>query len=512
MKDEPCSTCHNPIGASLKALREERDRLISFVNQHKPKRDEFVRLESDLNERAKQLELSEDGFKLREQELSRNEAALDDLLKEARRPEEDFNELRRQNQELLARIESAAVEHQEAIDKLIASLESRRKKTISERDKRKEAQQSEAELGEELESLTGDHNKLTSDHYNLTREYNLLESRHARQSDLLDKAREEATSLKRENRDLVTQKVMADREATSLRRANKQLTDNNQQLAKKVTDLQAKAVKKAVKPKVSRTSFPCGSLDLDLVQVFSQEASELFAPPKEIVSLGSGPFSEDDFDDYLKSLGISPYVNGCSWIIVGRDSWTEEQLNELIDNAELDEVRVFSQELFMAGILTTHDPFSMPIEILMKFAEGHPALEYLIKAGFEWPVIMDEEDYGEPVYLRGSYERVKESPLYRMGYQVGETNGLSKPKRKSLLKSAYQEKIPDVKDDDYMEEWGRPSQSKRLWRIAHHIAWLIRSRKSIPSMRYAVRDWQDDLDWLREEFYTNRMKFNWPHG
>ena len=505
MKDEPCSTCHNPIGASLKALREERDRLITFVNQHKPKRDEFVRLESDLKERAKQLELSEDGYKLREKELLRNEAALDDLLKEARRPEENFNELRGQNQELLARIESAAVEHQEAIDKLIASLESQHKKTISERDKRKEAQKSEAELGEELESLTGDHNKLT-------REHNLLESRHARQSNLLDEAREEVASLKRENRDLVTQRTEIGREATSLRRANEQLTSNNQQLAKRVTDLQAKAVKKAVKPQVLRTSFPCGPLDLDLVQVFSQEVSELFAPPKEIVSLGSGPFSEDDFDDYLKSLGITPYVNGCSWIIVGRDGWTEEQLNELIDNADLDEVRVFSQELFMAGILTTHDPFSLPIEILMKFAEGHPALEYLIEAGFEWPVIMDEEDFGEPVYLRGSYERVEESPLYRMGYQVGVTNGLSKPRRKSLLKSAYQGAIPDVEDDDYMEEWGRPRQSKRLWRIAHHIAWLIRSRKSIPSMHYAVRDWQDDLDWLWEEFYTNRMRFKWPNG
>jgi hypothetical protein len=505
MKDEPCSTCHNPIGASLKALREERDRLIPFVNQHKPKRDEFVRLESDLKERAKQLELSEDGYKLREQELSRNESALDELLKEARRPEENFNELRRQNQELLERIEAAAVEHQEAIDKLIESLESQRKKTISERDKRKEAEQSKAELGEKLKRLTGDHNKVTGEH-------KILQTLHTKQSDLLETAREEVTSLELQNRDLVTQREKIGREVTSLRRANEQLTNKNQQLAKRVTDLQATSTKKAVKPQVSRMGFPCGPLDLDLVQAFSQEASELFAPPKEIVSLGSGPFPENDFDDYLKSLGITPYVYGCPWIIVGRDGWTEEQLNELIDNAELDEVRVFSQELFMAGILTTHDPFSLPLEILMRFSEGHPALEYLIEAGFEWPVIINEEDFGDPVYLRGSYERVEESPLYRMGYQVGVTNGLSKPRRKSLLKSAYQGAIPDVEDDDYMEEWGRPRQSKRLWRIAHHIAWLIRSRKSIPSMRHAVRDWQDDLDWLWEEFYTNRMRFNWPHG
>jgi hypothetical protein len=505
MKDEPCPTCQNPIGASIKSLRDERDRLLPFVTQHRSKRDEHIKRENDFKEQAEQLAAKDEQLQQRDQQLTRNEAALDELLKEARRPEENFNELRRQNQELLERIESAAVEHQEAIDKLIASLESQRKKTISERDKRKEAQQSEAELGEKLESLTSVLKKLT-------REYDLLESRYDRQSDLLETAREEATSLKRENRDHLTQMEMLEKDATSLRRANEQLTSNNQQLAKRVSDLKATAVKKAEKPQVSRASFPCGPLDLDLVQAFSQEASELFAPPKEIVSLGSGPFPEDDFDDYLKSLGITPYVDGYSWIIVGRDGWTEEQLNELIDNAELDEVRVFSQELFMAGILTTHDPFSLPLEILMRFSEGHPALEYLIEAGFEWPVIINEEDYGEPVYLRGSYERVEESPLYRMGYQVGVTNGLSKPRRKSLLKSAYEGAIPDVEDDDYMEEWGRPRQSKRLWRIAHHIAWLIRSRKSISSMRYAVTDWKDDLAWLREEFYTKRMRFNWPHG
>jgi hypothetical protein len=183
----------------------------------------------------------------------------------------------------------------------------------------------------------------------------------------------------------------------------------------------------------------------------------------------------------------------------------------LLDNAESRSQRrrvcLLTRPLILRGRCC-----SLPLEILMRFSEGHPALEYLIEAGFEWPVIMDEEDFGEPIYLRGSYERVEESPLFRMGYQVGVTNGLSKPRRKSLLNSAYEGAIPDVEDDDYMEEWGRPRQSKRLWRIAHHIAWLIRSRKSISSMRYAVRDWQDDLDWLQEEFYTNRMRFTWPNG
>ena len=166
----------------------------------------------------------------------------------------------------------------------------------------------------------------------------------------------------------------------------------------------------------------------------------------------------------------------------------------------------------MTGILTTHDPFSLPIEILMKFAEGHPALEYLISQGFEWPEIILEEDYGIPVYLRGSNERVEESPLFRMGYQVGITNGQEPSVRHALLRDAYHGDIPYVEDDDYMEEWGNPRKSKRLWRIAHHISWLIRSRLNIPSMCYAVKDWHDDLAWLQEQFYTKRMRFKWPNS
>ena len=64
--------------------------------------------------------------------------------------------------------------------------------------------------------------------------------------------------------------------------------------------------------------------------------------------------------------------------------------------------------------------------------------------------------------------------------------------------------------DDYMEEWGHPRTRRRLWRIAHHLARLVRNRQSNPIMTRAVDDWVHDLDWLEEEFYRPWMAFTWP--
>lgn len=501
MNQHPCPSCGNPIGMSLKEALARQNRVMPFVTQHEAQKAKFQKWESDLKERDAQIEKSEEALRQRMDKLASDEAALAELMDESERPEIEFEQLRQENQELHKKLESLAEDNRKTAEKSEASLESLRQKLTAEKKKRKAATEEAASARDELSAITESNGKLS-------RQLIQLQSLHSRTSKRLASAEEEIVSVKRKNMALFTQNASIERTAESLRLTNVKLTADNQRIGQQVSDLRsALAAKKSARSFVS-PSFAIA--DLDLLQALSQEVAELFLPPSEIVSLGSGPLDEDGFDRYLEALGITPYADGCPWIIVGREGWSEDELNELLDDADLDEVRVFSQELFIAGILTTHDPFSLPLEILMKFAEGHPALEYLIEAGFEWPEIILEEDYGEPVYLRGSWERVEESPLYRMGYQVGITHGQPRSKRRSLLKKAYEGEIPEVEDDDYMEEWSLPGRSKRLWRIAHHIAWLIRSRQTIPSMRYAVKDWQDDLDWMEEQFYTTRMRFKWP--
>ena len=370
-------------------------------------------------------------------------------------------------------------------------------------------------LEENIEKLRS--TKPTASQRKLARDLASLQTEHAKTCEHLQSAWNLVATKTRDITGLRSAKAASERRCRSLESEINELQAENGRLSdakfeKTQTIKKLRSDLKTIREK-KRIAAPSFSLtDLDLLQELSREVSELFSPPAEIVTLGSGPFDEYEFDRYLESLRIKPCSSGPSWIIIGRENWSEEGLNELLDGVDPDDVQVFSQELFMAGILTTHDPFSLPLEILMKFAEGHPAIQYLIDQGFEWPEIVLEEDYGEPVYLRGSYERVEESPLFRMGYQVGITHGQPRSTRRSLLKNAYLGEIPEVEDDNYMEEWSLPGWSKRLWRIAHHIAWLIRSRQTIPSMRYAVRDWQDDLDWMEEQFYTNRMRFIWPHG
>lgn len=473
-----------------------------FVTKHERLRTEFQNKERDLTNREAVIKKSEEDLRNRTKTLESDETALADLMNEAQRPKQEFENLRQECLGLHERVIELTEQNRIAAEKSEVARGLLRQRITNEKQKRKEAVDDAAAARGELSDLKESNEKLS-------RNFNTLSARYAQERELLETEQNTASTLRMEKTDLSNKNRKLLQEKNTLLG---QLTDSD----KKVTSLSNTNVKlkdeiKRFKERISQQQPASFSLtDIDLLGALSEEVSELFLPPTEIVTLGSGSLDEDDFDDYLKSLGITPCAHSCSWIIVGREDWTEEQLNELLDDADLDEIRVFSQEMFIAGILTTRDPFSLPLDILMKFADGHPALEYLMNSGFEWPVIILEEDYGEPVYLRGSYERVEQSPLFRMGYQVGITHGQPRSTRRSLLNNAFKGEIPDVEDDDYMEEWGNPRQSKRLWRIAHHIAWLIRSRQTIPSMGYAVKDWQDDLNWMEKQFYTKRMRFKWP--
>jgi hypothetical protein len=227
------------------------------------------------------------------------------------------------------------------------------------------------------------------------------------------------------------------------------------------------------------------------------------------VTVGSGPFPADDFDALVRSAGYEVYPAGDSEIdimIVGREAWTEQELEEQIAAREGETLRVYSQEMFLAAMATSRDPFDADREVLMMFGKGHPALEYLMKSEINWP---DFEGDGEP--LEWTFEETaEESPLHKMGYVVGITNGLPEHQRREILTRAFNGALPWAGSDEYMAGWGQPRTRRRLWRMAHHIGWLAKTRQGMPSMYHAVGDWESDRRWLRREFYTARMRFEWP--
>ena len=472
MQDELCPTCHNPLGASLKAMREERDRIIAFVLQQTPKREEHLRREEEINQR--------------EEHLQQNEAALAELIKEARIPEvTEFENLKYENLALKKQVGFLIESQNDAIAMLRSTIDSLQQDLESEKNRKREWEEKSA-------ALSAKNAKLVMLTEALREKIKRLEDQYQNAKEQELAAVNNNNLLALQNQDLSKKIISTENKTLRLLAEKKQLQAEYQKL---IDD-------------DSNSAFVIK--DLDLVHALSSHVVEQFAPPTKVVTLGDGPYDEYEFDDYLRHLSIEPYTGDCAWIILGREGWSEEQIDELIENSDLDEVRVFSQELFVAGILTTHDPFSLPIEMLKKFAEGHPALEYLMESGFEWPEINFEEDYGDPSFHMGFAGGVDESPLTAIGYHVGVTRGLDEKDRRKLLEMAFKQKIPAVGDEAYMKEWGRPNHSKRLWRIAHHIKREAEKRKTIDSMRHACRHWKSDSEWLKNQFYTNRMRFQWP--
>lgn len=245
------------------------------------------------------------------------------------------------------------------------------------------------------------------------------------------------------------------------------------------------------------------SLDIDIV-------------PFPVVTLGFSPFNQDDIDTVLKNEGFQ--VNDTSSIsmlindtfIVGRFGWSEDQLEELVEKHVGRELRIYSQEMFLSYIFSGRDPFDGSRKLLVRFAEGHPALEYLSDFGFDWP----------STYVSGKGNTEIDDRnwpdiglLKRMGYKVGKSGIQNAEKRRKILEKVYESSdLPSVKSREHMAEWGTPKSCKRLQKMANSLATFCRNakRNSYSSQQLAITHWELDLQWLREKFYQGHCSFSWP--
>ena len=485
-------------------LQNRTNQVIANQRDSSEKEKANYRRAAELDLREAKILAAEPAVLVRLAEMKQKELELENLMGEVIRPEAELKEL----QSALAKSQKEFERKCDEVRQLLKTIEAnkllQKRVSVLESDLEESRfvlsaeEESHAESKREVKELSDDLVAANS-------KLKALQTKFRDQNILLADVQNERDRLSR-----------AEVDNRSLRVSIKKVEAESIALKKKVDDLlKANAVRARAAPsapaKVTESASPFAINSMAVLGWLSSAVSDAFQPPEDVVSIGSGPFPEDEFDDYLKTLDITPYTSGCNWVIVGRTGWTPQQLEELIEEAAPGELRIFSQELFIAGQLSTHDPFSADPELLMEFAKGHPALEYLMGSGFEWPILQEWEELGIPHYVRGSYNGVDESPIYRMGYVVGITNGLSLHERQKLLTKAFERAIPQVGDADYMAEWGMPNTRDRLWRIAHHLAWLIRSRRKNPVMEYAVDDWATDLDWLESTFYKSRMKFSWPN-
>ena len=233
--------------------------------------------------------------------------------------------------------------------------------------------------------------------------------------------------------------------------------------------------------------------------------------PVYVVTNVSGPFDENEFDQFLKDIGLSCSSPRASinMIVLGQDNWRAEDIDLQIELRRDKELFVYSQEMLLSFISSGMDPYEDE-NLLLTFCEGHSALEYIRDSAFDWPVtsiVPPSIQLSPPSPL----PLPQEGLLKHLGYQVGK-DGIRINRRREILRKVFEDKIPEVNSSEYMESWGKPKSSKRLKKLADSLATFSRNAqmKKSADFKQAIQDWEDDLFWLKKTYYHGKFTFKWP--
>lgn len=237
-----------------------------------------------------------------------------------------------------------------------------------------------------------------------------------------------------------------------------------------------------------------------------------------LASVGSGPWNSNGFMTLLLERGYSLWElpdSDVVHLVVGREGWDEDELLNQIDLCSGTQLRIYSQEMWMALLTTGRDPFDAEDQTLLEeFAKGHPALEFLQGLDVPWPEVSQNLDHSV-TEIDASDFGVSESPLHILGYKVGVTSELTVVQRRKILKDCIDHKdltFSYDSTDEYITKWGRPMSPQRLYRIAVHIKSMADGRVGKDPRKPQARiDWIEDLSWLKMNFAKLHAKrFVWP--
>jgi hypothetical protein len=128
---------------------------------------------------------------------------------------------------------------------------------------------------------------------------------------------------------------------------------------------------------------------------------------------------------------------------------------------------------------------------------------------FRWPSTAIIGDSSSA--LRCAHFDYEEGLLKFMGYAVGQ-NGAYRNKRQQVLDYVFNEQVPKVQSLEYMAEWGNPQSDTRLKKLANSLATFTRNarRRRNSDMNQAIIEWEEDISYLKNKYYTNRFGFDWP--
>jgi hypothetical protein len=95
-----------------------------------------------------------------------------------------------------------------------------------------------------------------------------------------------------------------------------------------------------------------------------------------------------------------------------------------------------------------------------------------------------------------------EGILGYFGYKVG-FNGVSENQRRQILNQIFMETLPPINSPEYMNDWGEPATEKRFKKMVDSVETFIRNarrRKDWENYKQAIKDWQDDVHYLRNTY------------
>jgi len=238
--------------------------------------------------------------------------------------------------------------------------------------------------------------------------------------------------------------------------------------------------------------------------------------PSVLATSGSGPWYEKEFDDFLLNKGIDLYqmpsedVNG---LILGVEGWSEDDLTSQIFSHSTENLKIYSQEIFVFGLIAGQDPYLILEETVTdEIGINHPGIQFILNQNFVWPNWgdsthgADTNDDSEWDFDVSDWSN--ESVLMQLGYSAS-ASGPSDFERRRILSSAFELRtLPGIESSEQKNKWGISNSPRRLRAISHFIGWLINLQGS--EKPKAREKWTSDLVWLKNQYYSKAMHFPWP--
>ena len=166
--------------------------------------------------------------------------------------------------------------------------------------------------------------------------------------------------------------------------------------------------------------------------------------------------------------------------------------------------------MFLDFLNTGNDPFEAHRDKILAYAENRPTLEFLIELWINWPSTF--VFIGDSNLSSGGWPEI--GVPRACGYRVGKSKPMHEEDRLSILRHIFLGEIPYVYSESHMREWGHPKSARRLRKLAGALASHCRNRKRAMAKKgydysCAIQQYEHDLEWLKDMFYTGGFQFRW---